>query len=274
LHTAGFDEPDAIQRRGRLARWSVTAPDLYLAVSGRLADACRAAGLPPGTIRHVPNGVDLDRFRPAAVQERAALRRTLAIPSDAPVVLFVGFFSREKQPHALFDAWVRLQQRGCRSTLVFVGATRSPYFEVDDRMADDMRALAQSAGLLERLIFAGQTRRVEDYYRSADVFALPSSREGLPVALLEAMASGLPVVASRLPGATDVVIEDGRDGVLVPPGDIDALAGAIGTVLANRDRAAALGVAARQRVAHEFGAGRTAGGWLAAYQTVVAARAG
>ena len=269
LHTAGFDEPEEIGRQGRLARWTLTASHVYLPVSARLADACRAAGVPPRKIRQVPNGVNLDRFRPASPVERAALRRTLGMPADGPVVLFVGFFSREKQPHVLFEAWLRLQQRGCPSTLVFVGATRSPYFEIDDRLADDMRARAKSAGLFDRLLFAEPTPRIEDYYRSADVFALPSSREGLPVALLEAMACGLPAVASRLPGATDAAIDDGRSGLLVPPGDVEALADAIGAVIGDRDRAAALGAAARQRVASDFGADRTAGGWLDAYRTLV-----
>ena len=142
-------------------------------------------------------------------------------------MLFVGFFSREKQPHVLFDAWLGLQARGLVSTLLLAGATRSPYFEVDDRLADDMRARAESAGVGDRLIFTGATSRIDDYYRIADVFVLPSSREGLPVALLEAMAAGLPAVASRLPGATDAVIDDGRTGVLVTPGDVDGFAAAI-----------------------------------------------
>lgn len=267
LHTAGFDEPETIRRHGRLARWALKAPNLYLTVSPSLADACKSAGLPPNKIRHVPNGVNLQRFRPATPGERAAIRRSLGLPPD-PVVLFVGFFSREKQPHVLFDAWLRLQQRGLPSTLLFVGATRSPYFEIDHRLADDMRAQAHRAGVSERLVFVEPTHRIDDYYRSADVFALPSSREGLPVALLEAMATGLPAVASRLRGSTDTLVDDGRTGVLVTPGDANALADAIGTLLTDRDSAAALGAAARRCVASDFSAEHTARGWLDAYQTV------
>ena len=268
LHTAGFDEPATILRHGRLARWALKAPSLYVTVSPHLADACTAAGLPPNKIRHVPNGVNLERFWPAAPLERATIRRSLGLPPDSRIVLFVGFFSREKQPHVLFDAWLRLQERGLVSTLVFVGATRSSYFEVDNRLADDMRARARAAGVSDRLLFAEPTPRIDDYYRSADVFALPSSREGLPVALLEAMASGVPAVASRLPGSTDVVIDDGRTGVLVAPGDVGALADAIGRLLTDRAWATELGKAARQCVASDFSADRTAQGWLEAYQTV------
>jgi glycosyltransferase involved in cell wall biosynthesis len=269
LHTAGFDEPDAIRRQGPLARWALKAASLYVTVSPSLSDACRAAGFPPERIHHVPNGVDLERFRPPAPDERAAIRRSLGLHPDRPLVLFVGFFSREKQPHVLFDAWLRLQKRGAAATLAFVGATRSPYFEVDHRLADDMRAEAKQAGVSDRLVFAEPTPRVEEYFRSADLFALPSSREGLPVALLEAMATGLPAVASRLAGSTDTIVDDGRTGVLVTPGDVDALAEAIEKLLTHRETAEALGNAARRHVASEFSADRTARGWLAAYQAVV-----
>src|SRR5262245_55316675 len=268
LHTAGFDEPQTIRRHGPLARWALKAANLYVTVSPSLSDACKAAGLPSDRIHHVPNGVDLERFRPPGADERAAIRRSLRLHADRPVILFVGFFSREKQPHVLFDAWLRLQERGAATTLVFVGATRSPYFEVDDRLADDMRTAAQRAGVSDRLVFADPTPRVEEYYRSADVFALPSSREGLPVALLEAMSTGVPAVASRLPGSTDTIVDDGRTGVLVTPGDAGALADAIERLLTDREAAAAIGAEARRHVAREFSADRTARGWLAAYRTV------
>src|SRR5438552_790804 len=82
-------------------------------------------------------------------------------------------------------------------------------------------------------------------------------------------SGGRSAIASRLPGATDAAIDDGRNGLLVAPGDVDALASAIDTVLTDRERAAALGAAARRRVEAEFGADRTASGWLDAYESVV-----
>ncbi len=271
LHTAGHDEPDAVARQGRLAAWAFSKASLYLSVSPRLVDACRAAGLPTEKVRYVPNGVDLDRFRPATAEERTMLRRSFGLPVDRPMVLFVGFFSREKQPNVLFDAWLRLQRDGTLpSTLVFVGARRSKYFEVDAHLATDMRARAEREGVGDRVVFVDPTHRIEDYYRAADVFALPSSREGLPVSLLEAMASGLPAIASRLPGVTDVMIEDGANGVLVPPGDAAALGAALARLLTDRDRAAAMGAAARARAARDYGAEQTAARWFEAYRHVSA----
>jgi glycosyltransferase involved in cell wall biosynthesis len=109
---------------------------------------------------------------------------------------------------------------------------------------------------------------VEDYLRAADVFALPSKREGLPVALLEAMSCGLPSVASRLPGSTDAIVENDRNGVLVNPGDVEALAAAIARLLREPARAEALGAAARDTVVQGFASADTADRWIDAYNSV------
>jgi glycosyltransferase involved in cell wall biosynthesis len=269
LHTSGFDEPAAIAGHGRLARWTFDAARLYLCVSPLLADTCRTAGISPARIRYVPNGVEVDRFRPAAPGERAALRQSLGMEPDRPVILFVGFFSRDKQPHVLFDAWLQLQHDPRTvSTLLLVGATQSAYFEVDDRLAHELRTRAQHEGVADRLVFVEPTHRIAEYYRAADVFVLPSIREGLPVALLEAMATGLAVVASRLPGSTDAVIDAGETGLLVAPGDPGAFADAIGRLLTDPERAAAFGEAARRRVATDFSAERVASRWVDAYRDV------
>jgi glycosyltransferase involved in cell wall biosynthesis len=269
LHTAGFDEPAAIAAHGRAARWSFNTCRLYLCVSPSLADACRAAGVPAAKIRHVPNGVDVERFRPADTVDRSALRRSLGLDPAWPIVLFVGFFSRDKQPHVLFDAWLRLQRdRATQSALVLVGATRSTYFEVDDRLARDIHERARHEGVADRVSLVEPTHHIDDYFRAADIFALPSLREGLPLALLEAMATGLPVVASRLPGSTDAVIDHDRTGVLVAPGDVDALAEALGGLLRDPGRSARLGAAARCRVVSDFSADRVAAAWVAAYRDV------
>ena len=271
LHTAGHDEPGAASAQGVLSAWAYRSADLYLSVSPQLVDAYLSAGLPAE--RLVTNGIDIDRFAPAADGERCELRRRLGLPLDRPIVLFVGFFSREKQPDVLLDAWLQLQStRALESTLVFVGATRSKYFEVDDRLAIEIRDAAERRGVVDRLVFVEPTHRIQDYYRAADLYALPSRREALPVALLEAMACGLPCVASRLPGATDTVIEDGANGLLVPPGDAPAMASAMASVLTDPAYAGRLGANARATVEARYASGQVAEAWLDAYATVLERR--
>lgn len=271
LHTSGFDEPEAIERQGSLALWAFLSADLYLSVSQGLVDTYLAAGLPPERILLIPNGIDIDRFAPATAEQRPALREQLALPTGRPMIVFVGFFSADKQPRVLYEAWLALQASGrIDATLVFVGATRSSYFEVDANIAEVMAEDAAHAGIADRLVFTGVTHDVPSYLRAADVFALPSRREGLPVALLEAMACGLPCIASRLKGSTEAVIESGVNGVLVPPGDVAALADAIAWLLADAAEGHRLGAAARATIAHRYSSANIADRWLEAYDLIPA----
>ena len=272
LHTSGFDEPEVIERHGSLALWAFMSADLYLSVSRGLLETYLAAGMPADKILEVPNGIDLVRFAPATSDERRALRRDLGLDQSRPMIVFVGFFGKDKQPGVLFDAWMKLQTGGTAdASLVFVGATKSAYFEVDAQINDRIVKEAAGHGLGDRLIFTGATHRVQDYLRAADVFVLPSKREGLPVALLEAMACGLPSVASRLPGSTDTIITDKENGLLVTPGDADALGEALAVVLHDPARAAALGRAARETIERRFANADIADQWLEAYDLLPAA---
>ena len=271
LHTALHDEPAAVAGQGRLAWWAFATADHYLSVSPGLTAHFLAAGLPSDRISPAPNGVDTERFRPATSDERVALRTALGLPLARPLILFVGIMSRDKQPHLLYDAWLRLQRDSAlASTLVLVGATSPRQFEADADLVAEIRRRADEAGFSDRVIFVPPNNQIHDYFRAADVYAMPSIREGLPVALLEAMACGLPCVASRLPGATDVMIEDDVNGRLVPPRDATLLASALGAAIANHGEAARMGAAARRTIEERYTTARVAEIWLAAYQHVLA----
>ena len=267
LHTSGYDEPRSIRSKGRLAFWCYSQADLFFGVSPRLQELYNSSELPRDKFRLIPNGVDLECFRPADQGEQRALRRELGLPAELALILFVGFFSREKHPDLLFEAWTRMQEDGLPATgLVFVGATRSRYHEVDPALAQKIRAEAKNLGLEKQVIFIEVTHEIEKFYRAADLFVLSSSREGLPLALLEAMASGLPCVTSRLQGVTDVVIEDGVNGILFPPGDAAALEGGLRFLLQEPTRAQGLGKRARETVAERFSIKQTAACYLEAYR--------
>jgi mannosyltransferase len=270
LHTAGQDEPDGVRRRGALAWWAFTAPDLVLAVNRPLQLRFLEAS-PFTEVRFAPNGIDLTRFRPLTAEQRAALRRELDLPVDAPVVLFVGFFSRDKRPDVLFRAWARATAHRHRDArLLYVGATGPTYHEIDTSLISDIRAAAHAAGVADRVAFVPPTVEIERYFQTATVYALPSVREAHPLALLEAMACGLPSVASRLPGATDAIIEDGVNGLLVAPDDEPALASAIAELLDDPLAVARIGANARATVERSFDIRRTAEIWLNAYHDVLA----
>lgn len=269
LQTGGHDELAAARAGGSLTAWAFSHADLYLSVSPGLSRAYLDAGLPPNRLRSVCNAVDVDRFTPASEREREELRRALKLPAAIPVVLFVGYFSRDKRPDLLYRAWAR-NAAAQRSALVFVGATRRTYREVDPELATAIRHDAESAGFANRLFFVESTQEIEKYYRAANAYALPSIREGLPIALLEAMACGLPCVVSRLPGATDAVVDDGVSGILVEPDDEPAFAQALTRVLGDAAAARRIGEAARRRIVDRYAIERTAPAWLSAYSDVLA----
>jgi len=272
LQTGGHDEPASVQRLGRAATWAYRGADLYLSVSPGLSRAYLAGGLAPGRLRQVCNAVDVSRFCPADAAERRRLRQLLHLPVEQQLILFVGYFSADKRPHLLFEAWRALPEstRG-GSGLVFVGATRGSYAEIDPELASRVRGAAAAAGLGDRIHFVESTLEIERYFRACDVYALPSVREGLPIALLEAMAAGLPCVATRIPGSTDVLIRDGETGVLVAADDTAALTRALDRLLNDTSEALRIGGEARRHIVSTYSIEKTAPMWLDAYRSLMAA---
>jgi len=269
LHTSGQDEPQAAASRGRLSSWAFRSARLVLPVSPNLMRRCEDAGIPASHLRLTPNGIDVERFRPATAAERAVIRRDLGWNEHERVVAFVGFFSRDKRPDLLFRAWQRVAARGVAAKLVYIGATASPYFEIDRGLAEGIRARAAQMGRAADVVFVEPTHAMDRYYRAADVFVLSSVREAHPVSLVEAMACGIPVIASRIEGATDVMIEDGVNGRLVDPDDEEALAVALAHVLEKPEEAARLGRHARETVVNRYDIRQTAERWLDAYGSVL-----
>jgi len=271
LQTGVHDEPSGVRMTGRLGFWAFRTADLFLSVSPALSRAYLDAGLPPARLRQLCNAIDTQRFRPPTDAERVTLRRDLGLSDAAPVVLFVGVFTRDKRPDLLYDAWAQTLPT-IRSTLVLVGATRSANREVDEALAASIRERAESAGHASFVVFVDPIPDIERYFRSADVYVLPSIREGLSISLLEAMASGLAPIATRLPGSTDTVIEHEVNGLLVPADDRGAFAAALCRVLTDRRLAARLGSAARATVVDRYSIDVTAADWLTAYADMTGAR--
>jgi glycosyltransferase involved in cell wall biosynthesis len=128
---------------------------------------------------------------------------------------------------------------------------------------------AAALGRGSDVISVAPAHDVERYFRAADVYVMPSIREAHPLALLEAMACGLPCLATRITGATDVLIDDGTNGRLFPADDEASLAEALGQLLADPAAARSMGTRARETVVARYDIRRTAEQWLDAYETVL-----
>jgi glycosyltransferase involved in cell wall biosynthesis len=265
LTSVGHDDPESIRAAGKMMWWAYRQADRFIGVTPRFADGFDATGLDRHRFVFIPNGVDLHRFKPAPPDVRAEFQHRLRIGTGDPVILFIGFFSREKNPDVLFDAWLSLLDRGLNSTLVFVGATTGTYYEIDAGLAERIKTRAKERGVSDRVVFVESADNIEDYYRAADLFALPTAREGLPNVLLEAMASGVPPVITRLAGVTDWIVNAGVTGELVPSADSASFADAIAPLLISPERRQAIGHAAREHVMANFDITRTARQTLEVY---------
>ena len=200
------------------------------AVSDVVADTSVALGVPRSRVTVIPNGVDIDRFGGPALT-----MAELGLVADGPVIGSVGCLELRKDYGTLLDALARLDRRGMHVHALLVGEGREHAMLLER---------ARTLGLASRVHFLGERPDVERLLPLMDVFVLSSREEGIPNALLEAMAAGRPAVATAV-GGTPEVLEDGRTGWLVPAEDADALAAALAEALGDRPEAARRAGAAR-----------------------------
>lgn len=187
-------------------------------------------------------GVPLQLFAHDDRRRRSRVREGLGVPPDAPLLVTVARLDRGKGLHHLVPVVRTLRDGGVDAYAVVAG--EGPY-------RDDLESAITSAGLADRLLLPGRRDDVPELLAAADVFVFPSHSEGFGVAVLEAVAAGLPVVAFDLPVLHETVVS-GTTGVLVPVGDADALADAVAELVADPARARAMGEAGRRRAADRF----------------------
>lgn len=208
--------------------WALRRSRGVVVNSQRARQALMRRGL--ARVHYVPNGIDLDAAQPAEeAPSPAATRRIVA----------VGRLSREKGYPHLLEAVAQVRDLCPPVELVIAG-------EGPDREA--LEVSARRLGVAERVRFAGHVDSIYPLLRGAEAFVLPSLHEGMPNALMEAMAAGRPLVATAVDGVLDLVT-DGEEALLVPPGDGAALARALRTILTDPALADRLGRRARERIA-------------------------
>lgn len=191
--------------------------------------------MPGVRIERVDNAVDVRGF-------------VIAPAGESTTILFVGTLARRKGLTELLDAMKRVGERAIGGwRLEAVGAGN----EVGDREADAIRHAFRTAGMGDALLGPLAGAALRERLRSAGVYALPSRSEGQPIGIMEAMASGLPVVATRVGGVPDMV-RDGEDGLLVDPGDSDGLADALAKLLGSPELRRTMGSSARRRAEDRF----------------------
>lgn len=223
-----------------------------------LADPAKVVTLGAGS----SNGVDAARFALRTPADGQRLRASLGIAADAPVVGFVGRFTRDKGIGELLAAFEAVSAQVPGARLLLVGD-----FEAGDPVPE---AVARRLGEHPGVVRSGFVADTAPYFGAMDVLAFPSLREGFPNVPLEAAAAGLPVVAVRATGSVDAVV-DGETGALVEPGDAAALAGALARYLRDPALRRRHGAAGQARVRERFAPERVWSGLLDHYRGLLAA---
>jgi glycosyltransferase involved in cell wall biosynthesis len=248
-------------RRARAYRWLHRLGIPVVAVADDLADFLAAGlGLARGEIEVVPNGIPVPALPGPAERaaRRQAAREALGVPAGGRLAVCVGNLYPVKDHATLLRALPALP--GLRLAIAGRGPEERP-----------LRALATGLGVAERVHLLGLRDDVERVLAAADVFVHPSRSEGLSLAILEAMAAALPVVATAVGGTTHAV-EDGATGLLVPPGDPGALARALASLFDRSDAGASLGAAGHERCRAAFSVEAMARRYCALYDAAVARR--
>lgn len=235
--------------------------DAFVAISEEIRQGLLRDGIAEKRIYRIDNFVDSATFHPAAAEEKERLKETLGY-SGKTLVLCSGRMVPRKGVSYLLEAWKEVAPLFQRARLLVLG---------EGPLLGDLRETSVRLGIAETAHFLGRVDNLPEYLRAADLFVLPSLQEGMPNALLEAMACGLPSVATRIGGVIDLG-EDGKSAFLVPPGDPSGLAAGIRSLLSDPALRTKISEGAVQRIHDFFGLESRVGEYLSLYSELLKSR--
>lgn len=224
----------------------------FVAISEQIESEWLELGVDPARLTRIGSGVDTQQFRPGPSSV------TQQLPAG-PKVLFVGRLHAQKNLHVLLNAWRMIVGRIADAHLLLAG---------DGPQRGELEQLARDLGIADAVSFLGSIANPEEYLRAADVFVLASHAEGMSNSLLEAMASGLPIVTSQAGGNTDLIRHEAT-GLLADAAQPDEIAAAIGRLLTDRELASRCGEAARETVVQDYSIESIVDRYLALYDKLL-----
>ena len=274
VHLASFRSVDPQTRRLpeaalllRLYRYLLETVQPHLEANSRFGvrSYARWLGIAPDGIAYTPNGLAPAALRPPAAGAASEVRRQLRLPAGAPVLVSLSRFIPEKSPEIMLDIFARVHaaRPDARFLLAGEGMTEN----------EEMGILTRERGLAGAVHLLGVRSDGDALLGCADVFLLPSRFEGFPNAVMEAMAKGLPVVASDAGGIPDLV-RHGQDGFLHAADDVEGMAESVLALLNDAALRTRFGASARERIASEFTLRRLGDRVLARYEELLAQAAG
>lgn len=254
-----LDDPLSIRKRrfGFIYFWIYRIAKLIIPTSTILTKSCEK-GLKRTPFKTIPNGVDTESFFPPLGNEKYQLRNKFKIDRDKIILCTVGTVSYLKGTDLLIEALCQLRDNLDEDLVLWIiGPDNYSYgYKMFDKESVDfsrrIHKMVSYYGMDDIVYFLGQQSHINEYLRAADIYVHPSRLEGQPNALLEAMATGLPVVANLLPGITDEIVNPGQCGYVVDCEDISRFAAALKVLINNVELRKRLGQNAREEILKKF----------------------
>ena len=267
-----YGSDDAMSLRGeifgRTKLRSLRDADAWIGLSDVFRAPHVEAGLPPERFHVLHNPVDPDIFRPLPPDERRALRDRLGIPPDAQVAVTIGAVHKRKGMDRVLEAWSAARPRPGRDLLLIVGPVTAAEGLVPTALpfAEQLRRRAEAPDLRGTVRFLGRSDRIQDPLAASDLFVFLSRQEGFGTVIIEAMASGLPVVVSPLDGIGAEIVAGGKSGrVVSDPDDAAAVGTLVRGWLDDPESRRLLGESGRREAMERFSFARRTDRLLAIY---------
>ncbi len=214
----------------------------FISLNPNIKQELVAVGALEDRILSFPNGVDTKRFHPTTQNVKKKLKKKLGLSNRPYLVTYTGRFEERKRVMDLIHAWQRIHETFPQHHLLLIG---------DGEEQEACQEAVHSSGLTKRVTFVGEVQNVTEYLQVTDCYVFPSRLEGMPNVILEAMACGLPIITTKIPGIVEI-IDDGESGLLVPPKNVSALANALTTMLSNPEIALQYGKTARKQAVQDY----------------------
>lgn len=269
----GSDDPISLKRTYKFMsiRLKLLAfADRFICISKPLVDSCVNSGISLNKITYIQQGVDTDKFSPPATyEEKLFFKEKLGFSKHANIVVFVGSIVERKGVDFLVEAWVNIQKIHKDAMLVLVGQDdfdgRDINKNILNKFVNDIKFFIKNNEL--NVFLVGKKTNVDEYYKIADVFVLPSRKEGFGNVILEAMSSGVPAVVSYMDGIAEETILHGENGYITY--SIDDISKWISKLLSNKLLAKKLGGHGRQKTLDKFCMNRIALRYVDVYRQIL-----
>lgn len=248
----------------RLRNFILKKADAFAAISAEIASEWTSNGIPSNRIHLIPNSVDTARFTPPVPGQKLLLREQLSLPAEAVVAIYTGRLVSYKGLPLLLRVWNEVRSKHPNLILILAGTGGLDIHNCEQELRDYV-----ATNQMERHVhFTGAIQNVADYLQASDLFIFPTENDAFPSSVVEAMACGLPIIATPV-GAIPSIITHGETGILIEPGNHEQLFEALDVMTSNVPDVSILGTAALQTVLDRYSAKRSNVKYVSLFQSII-----